>query len=217
LALVSDEIRSPVAVIVSAAKIIAAHHDARPDVALRFGQAIASEGERVIRLLNDCLELTSGCGAGGWNESDVDVPNLVGHVLEHAASRARRGGVQLIDAMEPGLPALRADSRRIQHVLASLVHNAIESTPAGGSISVRAQSLVDCVVLAVDDTGPGLRADEIPLAFERGGLGLCLAREIVRRYSGEMWVESSPGKGATFAFRLPIARSDAAIEPAVAA
>jgi signal transduction histidine kinase len=102
-------------------------------------------------------------------------------------------------------------------VVANLVDNACKFTPPGGEVGVAVESDVAAVTVTVTDTGPGLSEEERTRVFERFyrgsgvrgsvagfGLGLALAREIVRQSGGEIEV-GSPGRGATFRVRLPAA------------
>jgi signal transduction histidine kinase len=118
----------------------------------------------------------------------------------------------------PGdLPVGAGDERRITQVLLNLVGNAIKFTETGGvEISVRAADGV--FLAAVRDTGPGIDAahqqrifeefqqvDSSPTKTKGGtGLGLAIARRIVEMHGGRIWVESTPGEGSTFCFRVPV-------------
>ena len=227
---VSHELRSPVAAIVSAARIITKHHATKPDVVERFGKTIVSEGERMTRLINDFLDLTKiEAGCIEWSASDVDVETVVNSVLLNSEALAVEGGIQLIQAVDPSLPKLQADPDRITQVLTNLVNNAIKYTPNGGSITVRALQRGRELLFSVDDTGPGIPPDEALQVFDRfrqvraehndgkkrigTGLGLCISREIVQHYGGRIWVESELGHGSSFCFTLPLQRD--AAEPSI--
>ena len=113
-----------------------------------------------------------------------------------------------------------ADPQGVQKVLGNLIHNAIKFTPRGGRIEVRAQPRGDNIEFAVQDTGCGISANDLPRIFERfykadrarvrgqgelrgTGLGLAIARHIVEAHGGKLHAESSEGKGSTFYFTLP--------------
>jgi signal transduction histidine kinase len=105
----------------------------------------------------------------------------------------------------------------LRQVMSHLLDNALEYTPAGGQVVVfaeeqRGEEGQEWITLAVQDTGPGLSAEELPRLFDRfyrgeaaansalpgAGLGLAIAREIVDRLGGRITVASRPGEGATF-------------------
>ena len=110
---------------------------------------------------------------------------------------------------------LRIRPLALRRILANLVHNAIQYTPAGGSVTIEARPVNGEVLVRVRDTGPGLSEADRAIAFsrfERGsasangaglGLGLALAHEIARAHGGEIWATSEPGRGTTFVFTLP--------------
>ncbi|MGH7428531.1 MAG: sensor histidine kinase, partial [Candidatus Methylomirabilaceae bacterium] len=115
------------------------------------------------------------------------------------------------------LPVGRGDERRITQVLMNLVGNAIKFTETG---EVRIEAAVSnaAFVVSVADTGPGIAEADRQRIFEEfqqvdsstsrakggTGLGLAIARRIVELHGGRMWVESTPGKGSTFRFALPV-------------
>jgi signal transduction histidine kinase len=107
-------------------------------------------------------------------------------------------------------------------VLLNLVGNAIKFTEQGG-VAIEAAASDGAFVVSVSDTGPGIAAAEQDKIFEEfqqadgsgakvggTGLGLSIARRIVELHGGRMWVESSPGEGATFSFSLPVRVEQAA-------
>ncbi|MEE8312476.1 MAG: ATP-binding protein [Candidatus Binatia bacterium] len=221
---VSHELRSPMAAIVSAAKIIRKHHHSKPEVVERFGGTIVSEGARMTRLINDFLDLAkveSGCV--DWNDADLEMTDLIADVANGLDSLAIDSGIELVQRVEPGLPVLHADRDRLFQVLTNLMGNALKFTPSGGTVTIAAAAADGEIVLSVEDTGPGIAADDLAKVFDRfhqvknpetdsarrgTGLGLCISREIVEHYGGRIWVESEPGCGSAFRFAIP---ADAAL------
>ncbi|RMF25203.1 MAG: response regulator [Deltaproteobacteria bacterium] len=229
---VAHELRSPMAAVFSAAKIIVKHHKTKPEVVERFGQTIMSEGARMTRLINDFLDLAKiESGAIEWNETDVDVAVLVDDAIHGVDALALERDIHIRADIAPDTPNLRADRDRLFRVVTNLLGNAIKFTPRGGDITVRAWREGGNVTVAVDDTGPGIPPEECDRVFDRfhqvcaernssgrrtgSGLGLCIAREIVEHYGGRIWVESEVGKGSSFRFSIPT--SGAAQHDAVAA
>jgi signal transduction histidine kinase len=119
---------------------------------------------------------------------------------------------------EPGaFPILLStfDDDRISQVLNNLVGNALKFTPKHGRIALDAQRVDGELVMSVRDSGCGIAADELERVFERfwqvpggarvgSGLGLYISRCIVEAHGGRIWAESTPGKGTTFSFTLPM-------------
>jgi signal transduction histidine kinase len=120
-------------------------------------------------------------------------------------------------AVPPDLPRGHGDERRITQVLLNLVGNAIKFTDAG-EVAIRAEVSDGHFLVAVSDTGPGIAEQDQQKIFEEfqqadgsrtrrkggTGLGLSIARRIVELHRGQMWVESSPGRGSTFWFSIPV-------------
>jgi signal transduction histidine kinase len=114
------------------------------------------------------------------------------------------------------------DAELIHMVIAHLIDNAVKYTPQGSPIVMGAHASERGVIIHVTDQGPGITRDEQSQIFEkfyrgsRGqhlkgtGMGLAIAREIVRAHGEEIWVKSSPGKGSEFCFSLPIAPVESA-------
>jgi signal transduction histidine kinase len=121
--------------------------------------------------------------------------------------------------MSPCLPRAEADAERVGQVLRNLIGNAITHTPPGGEIMIRARSINQEVLVSVDDTGEGIEEQHLPYIFERFyradasrsratggiGLGLAIVKQVVEAHGGQVEAESTPGRGSSFTFRLPVA------------
>jgi two-component system sensor histidine kinase KdpD len=146
----------------------------------------------------------------------VAVERLIGPVVD-SAQRSMDGRV--IEAhLSPGMAAVSADAELAQTVLRHLLDNAAKYSAPGMPIVVRAEAAANQVRVCVSDSGPGLREDELARVFERHfrgartrdavpglGIGLAIARDIVLAHGGRIWAESTPSRGTTFTFTLPLA------------
>jgi len=130
-----------------------------------------------------------------------------------------------IDA-QPDLPPILADREKITHVLANLLGNAIEFTPPGGRVWVRASRATnvptESLLVEVGDTGVGIATEHHDLIFREfaqvdatpsrphhgTGLGLTIARKLVEMHGGRIWVESELGTGSRFYFVVPFTQPD---------
>ncbi|MNS29823.1 Alkaline phosphatase synthesis sensor protein PhoR [compost metagenome] len=122
-------------------------------------------------------------------------------------------------AIAPELPALSGDPQRLTQVLLNLVGNAIKFTPEGGRIAVTLDRDEGHLAIRVTDTGIGIAEADLPRLFKPfsqldvgntrsttgTGLGLSIAKALVEAHSGQIGVESEPGRGSTFWVRLPLA------------
>ena len=138
------------------------------------------------------------------------------------SERASRGGVELAMTTKPEAITVNADERRVRQVVFNLLSNAVKFTPSGGRVDVSALAQDGRVEVAVTDTGPGIRAEDLETIFEEfeqssdgkkvegTGLGLPLSRKLVELHGGRLWVESEVGRGSTFLFTLPVAPTEPA-------
>ena len=155
-------------------------------------------------------------------------PVLVAELLEDVEQLMRpiaiRSDLRLECETVPPDLLIDADAARIQQVFSNLIGNAIKFTPAGGTITLRAQPVGDRVRFSVLDEGPGVPPERVERLFERFwqadtgdrrgiGLGLAIARSIVEAHDGRIGVESRPGGGSDFWFTAPLAARAAFGEP----
>jgi signal transduction histidine kinase len=138
-------------------------------------------------------------------------------VIDAARPYAEERGITLDHGIAPA--ATRASPPALRRALNALVDNAIEHTPAGGTVTITVRSAGHDVLLAVSDTGSGFSPDQAAELFtrfhsggqrsgrRRYGLGLALVNDIADRYGGRLEASSEPGRGATFTLVLPRATS----------
>ena len=176
---------------------------------------IVTDGlDRTARLVGDLRDFASPHRGG---RIDVDLNGAIESTLQLMAFKLRESGAEVVRDLAADLPAVAGDPAALGQVLLNLLKNAGEAFDgtAGGQISVRSFARDDSVWLQVEDTGPGMDSAVKSRLFEPffttkaagsgTGLGLSMCRRIVAEHGGEISVESSPGAGATFTVRLPVA------------
>lgn len=193
-----------------------------PDPSVYYAR-IRTEVERLDALVTDLFELSRiQAGVLPLARSPMSVHDLVDEALGCADLLARERGVRLIGHVRDPLP-IDVDGRAMGRVLANLLANAIDRTPAGGAVAVAARREADNVVLSVSDGCGGIPVDDLPRVFDAGwrgageratpagaGLGLAIVRGLVEAHSGQTSVRNVPG-GCRFEVVLPVARgADAA-------
>ena len=179
----------------------------------RYYGLILDEIQRLSRLVNDLLELGNlQSSPAAFAIERVDVAETLYELYDRTLSLAQKKGVQLHLAAEENLPAVYTNEDRLQQVLTILLDNAIKFTPAGGKVTLGARREARYVRLWVSDTGIGMDAHTARHAFDRfhqadpshkaqgSGLGLSIAREIMRRLGLHMLVKTAPGEGSEFSF-----------------
>jgi signal transduction histidine kinase len=153
------------------------------------------------------------------NKEPVSLGNVINEVKETLAVNIIRKNISLGINIQPDLPTVLADRKRIQHVIKILLDNAIKFGPEKGEVSVKVIRTSAGVEVAVTDKGIGITQENIDKLFDRFfqtedhltrehgglGLGLAMAKRIVEAHGGKIWVESQGlGRGSHFAFILPI-------------
>lgn len=221
IASVSHELRTPLTSIRAFSEILRDDPQASLSDRERFLGIIVSESERLTRLVNQILDMAKiESGKVDWRIEDVDLHSLVEQSVEATGQLFLDRGVRLELDLAPSVPAVRADCDHLMQVLINLLSNAVKFAPAGGGrVVVRLFHEDGGVCVRVEDNGPGIRAEDAEVIFERfrqggdsltgkptgTGLGLPISRKIVEYFGGRLWVESEPGQGAAFVFVLPVA------------
>ena len=179
---------------------------------------VQTNGRHLLGLINDVLDLSKieagqlTLALAGYSLADV-----VHNVASAVESLATEKRLALKLDVSSNLPAGRGDERRLTQVLLNLVGNAIKFTDKG-EVAIAASASNGSFNIAVRDTGPGISAADQVKIFEEfhqadnsatktkggTGLGLSIAKRIVEMHGGRIWVESSPGAGATFSFSVPV-------------
>ena len=228
LAMLGHELRNPLAAIRNASELLKL-----TDSAAKVGRAqavIARQTDHMARLIDGLLDVSRIVrGKVSLAAEALDLGEVVKESIEGRADQLEAKGLALRTHIDhPGL-WIRGDRVRVTQIIDNLLSNAIDFTPRGGTLTVRARCADDAAQVEVIDTGAGIRRDVLPRIFEpfqqanrdnrrsTGGLGLGLAlvKGLVELHGGEVSAESDgPGKGARFDVRLPMSAPSRAHEQA---
>jgi len=186
----------------------------------RFLTIIDGETNRLTRLIDDLLSLSAiESKERRLTLKPIHMPNAILQVVNILGPQAAEKSLRMEMITQPGLPPVNADEDLVGQVLINLIDNAIKYTPDGGRVIVRVKRQGDRIITSVTDTGPGIPEESLPRLFERfyrvdkarsrelggTGLGLAIVKHIVESHGGEVFVESTLGKGSTFGFSLWVA------------
>ncbi len=212
----SHELRTPLANIDLAAQTLHQSAGSDPAVTRRMLDQIQAQVRTLSQLSQEMMELAQiESGQVLLKLEPREVEPVVRRSVTQLLPQAGLKGQHISVVVPRGLAALM-DEQQVGRVIGNLAHNAVKFAPEGGVISIEARPAgEEDVCICVSDNGPGIPRDEQARIFERffkgdrsrtqggTGLGLAIARHIVEGHGGRIWVESTPGQGATFCFTLP--------------
>jgi heavy metal sensor kinase len=212
----AHELRTPLAVLKGHIGVILG----RPRSPATYEHALRDlerEVDRLIRLTTDLLFLSRlDQGRLSWQPEVIGLGELLTAVVEQVQPLADEKSLALTTTIAPNLD-VEGNADHLIRLFLNLLDNAIKYTPAGGKIHVAAERDGTGIEIVVQDTGPGIPADELPHLFERfyrvdadrsrktggAGLGLAIAHEIARSHNGDLSVQSGQNRGTTFTVHLP--------------
>ena len=216
---VSHELKTPLTSIQGFAQALLDGAADSSQARKQAAQVIYDEAGRMHRLAVDLLDLARlDSGTADMMTGEVDMAALLAGVVDKFRPLSVAAGVSLESTTKGDLPEVRGDGDRLAQVFTNLVDNALKFTPRGGGIQIRAARDGDELEVVIEDTGPGIRQEDLTHVFERfyqadgaraggethgAGLGLAIAREIILAHGGRISVRSAEGKGAAFHVRLP--------------
>jgi len=217
---VSHELRTPLTSIRGALGLLAAGlvGEMNPK-ALKLLNIAVSNSDRLIRLINDILDLERiQSGRAPLNFRRFALNDLIQQSIDGIQPVADAAGITL--ANEADAASLDVDPDRILQVITNLLSNAVKFSPSGSTVSVTLRSGSQGITISVIDRGRGIPADKLESIFDRfqqvdaadsrqkggTGLGLAICRSIVHQHSGRIWAERNPDRGSTFRIFLPFRR-----------
>lgn len=225
LAVLSHDLRNPLSVILMSARMLARPPTIPPPESVpmpgwevpnrRLIEALSRAAEELSNLAQDMSD-AGRLEAGRLSVAmeAVDVAPLVAHAVAVMRVHAEGKNLRLTGEVTGELPPAFGDRDRMTRVLINLIANAVKFTPKNGAVTVRARAVDGEIWFSVEDTGPGLSADQRAQLFtlpkstkqrvgQGAGLSLFVAHGTVEAQGGRLWAESEPGHGSTFYFAHP--------------
>jgi signal transduction histidine kinase len=219
LASMSHELRTPLNAVINFTQFVV-DGDTGPvnDQQSDLLNEVIGSAKHLLDLINDVLDM-SKIEAGSLKlfvEDNINLNNIVNRVVSTGRSLLKDKPVQVEVDTQNDLPVIRGDQQRILQILLNIMSNACKFTETG-TIKVSTSHNDSEVVITITDTGPGIAIEDQGIVFEpfkqtksglrQGGgtgLGMPIARSLVEAHGGRLWLQSEPGKGATFSIALPI-------------
>lgn len=216
---VSHELRTPLTTIKSYAETLLEGGLESRETSGRFVSVINEEADRMARLVKDLLTLSQFDYQGNTLlMGPVLLDELVLDVADKLAVSAQRRNLGFRTDFPEELPAVLANSDKVEQVLVNVLSNAIKYTSEGSDVTVALTLKDGFVVTSIQDQGPGIPLEDQPRIFERfyrvekararemggTGLGLAIAKQIVEAHGGQIGMNSNPGRGTEIFFTLPV-------------
>lgn len=217
---VSHELRTPISSIKGYAETLLDGKVDSEDTVKEFLGIICQNSDRLANLIDDLLDLSKiESGKMRMEFEPLQTAPIVNRCINVLERAAKEKSLSVSLDIPADLPKVLGDHKRLSQVFLNLLDNAVKYTPQGGSITVAAFYKENIVQFDISDTGIGISGKDLPRIFERfyrvdkarsrelggTGLGLSIVKHIVQAHTGQVWVQSTPGKGSTFSFTIPAA------------
>lgn len=219
LASTSHELRTPLNAVINYSKLIASGHwgDVTPQQTDALN-TISKNGRYLLNLINDLLDM-SKIVAGSLEifKGDVDLNAEIQEVIKIGQGLIESDKVKFITEIQPNLPPTYGDGVRIRQIMINMVSNACKFTDEG-HVRLVASVQNGTFLFKVEDTGIGIKPEDYDAVFasfqqtESGllkgkgtGLGMSISKNLAEQHDGDLWFESTYGKGTTFYLELPLA------------
>jgi two-component system, OmpR family, sensor histidine kinase VicK len=218
---VSHELRTPLTTMRSYLEALADGAWKDEEIAPNFLEITQTETERMIRLVNDLLQLSKMDSVDYQLSREwVNYPVFFNRIIDRF-ELTKNQNVTFIREITEDAMFVEVDEDKITQVLYNIISNALKYSPEGGTITFRTKESEDMITISISDEGVGIPKDNLDKIFDRfyrvdkartrqlggTGLGLAIAKEMVNAHGGRIWAESVEGKGTTIYFTLPYDRS----------
>jgi signal transduction histidine kinase len=222
ISIASHELRTPLTTVMGYTELLLHDPSTAPDVRERWLGIVHRSSQQLTGLVDNLLDVSRiEMGRMTIQPAAVDLSAVVETVLEPVRGSLKTHA--LVVDLAPDARLVDADPEKVRQILVNLVSNAIKYSPSGGEVAIvaRRDEASGRVAVAVSDQGIGIPADQLELIFDRfqrvnaaatrairgTGLGLYIVRQLIELHGGAIGVESEVGRGSTFHFTLPAARS----------
>jgi signal transduction histidine kinase len=205
------DFKNPLTIIGLAAELACSDTTA-PPMRHRAADRIARQVERMTNMLQELIEFTKPSGQKP-NLQSVNFARYMNPLADEIRQEIAERGVKLELANPPPEVDVRVDPKRLSRLFYNLLNNAVDEMSDGGKIFIRFAIEKGELRIEIEDTGKGIAPEIAQSLFQPfathgkahgTGLGLTICKKIVEDHGGKIWALSTPGKGATFCFTLPL-------------
>lgn len=219
-ATMTHDLRNPISALSGYAELVMRSGDLNEDQAY-FLRRVEQTAQKLYDVAGELVDLVWLEAGMPLKQVPVELQTAAASAIEAVTPLAQQKSITILVSIQDPLPLVMGDPERIKTVIVKLLHNALLYNEEEQIVALHAWGDADEVCCSIADRGFGIAEDELDLVFDRmfrskdervlalpgGGLGLTIARRIVQRHGGELWASSSLGKGSTFTFKLPSAKS----------
>lgn len=217
---VSHELRTPLTLILAPTEDLLNQRKQLPAGAASLLETVRNNALRLLRLVNDLLDLNRlEEGKSHLDSRPVDINRLVGGLADSMRHLAEARGLAFRRSLTPTPLVVKGDPHALEKVVLNLLGNAVKFTDPGGTVCLSTECNGGMARIVVRDNGIGIDGKDLPYIFDRfrqgdgsstrryqgTGLGLALAKELVEKQGGGIHAESRPGAGTTMTVQLPLA------------
>jgi len=215
----THELRTPLSNIKAYAETLATCENIDIEEQKEFCNIINSETSRLARFVDDLLSISSmEVGSLSADRQKVETSRLFDEVEAKVLPMMQQKNITFEARLPEKMPELQLDKEKMVAVLVNLLGNAAKYTADGGHVAMKVKIEEGQLHIAIEDSGVGIAEEELPLVFEKffrssdsrvqaeigSGLGLSLAREVIRMHGGDLTVESQLDRGSTFLAVIPV-------------
>lgn len=216
---VSHELRTPLTSLNSYTEALLDGAWKDPVIAPKFLEVTQNETERMIRMVNDLLQLSRvDSKQMSLHREYVDFSPFFHTIIDRFEMNTKDGNIHFERNIPSQAFTVWIDKDRMTQVLDNIISNAVKYSPDGGKITCKVERQIRQIIVSVKDEGIGIEYDQLDKIFDRfyrvdrartrelggTGLGLAITRELIEAHYGRIWAHSIEGKGSTIYFTLPL-------------
>ncbi|QVL34516.1 DUF3365 domain-containing protein [Telmatocola sphagniphila] len=218
LATISHELRTPLNSILGFSDVLLSNTGSLNEKQARWIANIKSNGQQLLNLINDILDLAKiEAGRMEIRSDDISLTELCENQIAMVRSLSERKRIDLRTRYDSVVPLIKQDSVKLRQILSNLLSNAVKFSPEGGRVILSVEVKDEKLILAVTDNGIGIAPADQEVIFEKfrqsgsiltrehegSGLGLSIVREMCKLLGGTVTLKSELGRGSAFTITLP--------------